>query len=89
MLNCRHVTRLVSQSMDAKLPWYQRVAVRIHLLYCVWCRRYAGQIQFLRRAAKEVAAGTTMGATAKLSVEAKEQMRQRLKEALKTPRSDG
>jgi hypothetical protein len=30
-----------------------------------------------------------MGATAKLSVEAKEQMRQRLKEALKTPRSDG
>jgi hypothetical protein len=83
MLNCRHVTRLVSQSMDAKLPWHQRIAVRIHLLYCVWCRRYAVQIQFLRQAAKEMALAANPAPT--LSAEAKEQMRQRLHEALKTP----
>ena len=88
MLNCRHVTRLVSQSMDVKLPWHQRIAVRIHLLYCVWCRRYAAQIRFLRQAAKEIAAGVATSATAKLSVEAKEQMRQRVHEALKTPPSE-
>jgi predicted anti-sigma-YlaC factor YlaD len=89
MLNCRHVTRLVSQSMDAKLPWHQRVAVRIHLLYCVWCRRYVAQIRFLREAAKEMAVGATTNLAPKLSVEAKEQMRQRLHEALKTPPSSG
>jgi len=72
--------------MDTELPCHQRIAVRIHLLYCVWCRRYAAQIQFLRKAAKEVAAGA---ATPKLSVEAKVQMRQRMQEALKRPRSDG
>ena len=83
MLNCRQVTRLVSQSMDARLPWYQRFAVRLHLLYCVWCRRYAAQVQFLRKAGKGLA--TANAAPLKLSEEAKEQMSRRLEEALKNP----
>jgi hypothetical protein len=87
MLNCRHVTRLISQSMDAKLPWHQRLAVRIHLLYCVWCRRYAAQIQFLRKATREMAAGTATALAPTLSAEAKEQMRKRLREASKAPPS--
>ena len=86
MLNCRHVTRLVSKSMDAKLRWYQRVAIRVHLLYCVWCRRYAAQIRFLRKATKAMAAGVTALAPT-LSVEVKEQMRKRLQEASKIPPS--
>ena len=28
MLNCREATRLISQSMDAKLPWPRRLAMR-------------------------------------------------------------
>ena len=32
MMNCRQVTRLVSQSMDAKLPWYRSLAVRFHFI---------------------------------------------------------
>ena len=87
MLNCRQVTRLVSQSMDARLPWHQRLAVRIHLLYCVWCRRYAAQIQYLRKAAKGLAVEVPSTSPAKLSDEAKEQMRKRLEEALKNPPS--
>jgi hypothetical protein len=90
MLNCRQVTRLVSQSMDARLPWHQRLAVRVHLLYCVWCRRYAAQIQFLRKAAKGLAIEGPGTIPAKLSDEAKEQMRQRLQEAQKnSPSSPG
>jgi len=87
MLNCRQVTRLVSKSMDARLPWHQRLAIRFHLLYCVWCRRYAAQIQFLRKATKALAVESTEESTPKLSVEAKEQMRNRLEKALKTPPS--
>jgi hypothetical protein len=87
MLNCRQVTRLVSQSMDARLPWHQRLAIRFHLLYCVWCRRYATQIQFLRKATKGLALRATEASTPKLTGEAKEQMRKRLEEALKTPPS--
>jgi len=81
MLNCRQITRLVSQSLDRKLPWYQRLAVRFHLLYCVWCRRYANQVLFLRKATKALAAEEA--SAARLSTEAKEQMCQRMEQALK------
>jgi len=87
MLNCRQVTRLVSQSMEVRLPWYQRVGVRFHLLYCIWCRRYASQVQFLRKAAKGLVIETQNASTAKLSPDAKEQLRKRLEEALKNPPS--
>jgi Putative zinc-finger len=87
MLNCRQVTRLVSKSMDDRLPWHQRLAIRFHLLYCVWCRRYAAQIQFLRKATKALAVASTEASTPKLSVEAKEQMRKRLETALTNPPS--
>jgi hypothetical protein len=85
MLNCRQVTRLVSQSMDARLPWHKRLAVRIHLLYCVWCRRYAAQLQFLRQAAQRLATEAADVSSPKLSAEAKGQMRQMLEEALRNP----
>jgi hypothetical protein len=71
--------------MDAKLPWHQRLGVRFHLLYCVWCRRYAAQIQFLRRATSDLAVEAIGPSAPKLSGEAKEQMRKRLQEALKPP----
>jgi hypothetical protein len=82
MLNCRQVTRLVSQAMDAKLSWHQRLAIRIHLLYCIWCRRYAAQIQFLRMATRELAGGANPAGSQKLSSEAREQIQQRLAQAL-------
>jgi hypothetical protein len=71
--------------MDDKLPWHQRLAMRFHLLYCVWCRRYAAQIQFLRRATRQLAAEPVDTAGPNLSEDAKEEMRKRLQEALKNP----
>ena len=69
--------------MDARLRWHQRLAVRFHLLYCVWCRRYATHVQFLRKAAKGL--GLEDVSAPKLSEEAKERMQRRLEEALKDP----
>lgn len=83
MLNCRQVTRLVSQSLNAKLSWHQRLAMRFHLLYCVWCRRYAEQVRFLRQATKTLAAKTETAAPQSLSPAAKEQIRARLQAALR------
>ena len=68
--------------MDAKLPLHRRLVMRVHLLYCVWCRRYAAHLQFLRRASKELPP-ETLAAPQKLSSEEKEQMRTRLQEELK------
>ena len=87
MLSCRHVTRLISQSMDAKLRWPERWAMRMHLLYCVWCRRYAAQLQFLRQAARQISSPPLQTPPPTLSHTAKEQIRARLQQALKDPPS--
>jgi hypothetical protein len=87
MLNCRQITRLVSQSMDAKLLWHQRLAVRVHLLYCSWCRRYASQIRFLRKATRELANVAENEAPARLSEDAKVQIQQSLRQAMNEDRS--
>ena len=85
ILNCRHVTRLLSQSMDARLPWHRRLAVRLHLLYCIWCRRYAAQLQFLRRAGQQLAAQAPITPAPRLPDEAKQQIAARLREARNNP----
>jgi hypothetical protein len=85
MLNCRQATRLISQSMDGKLPWHRRLGMRIHLLYCVWCQRYAAQLKFLRTAAKELSPEDSSSASPKLSDQAKQQMRERLRDAVRSP----
>jgi hypothetical protein len=86
MLSCRQITRLVSQSMDTKLPWHQRLAVRFHLLYCSWCRRYASQIRFLRKATREVANVADNEAPVRLSDDAKVQIQQTLRQAMNEER---
>jgi hypothetical protein len=55
--------------------------MRVHLLYCVWCRRYAAQLKFLRTAAKELTPEATSAPAQRLSDQAKHKMRERLSEA--------
>jgi len=55
----------------------------VHLLYCVWCRRYAAQLQFLRKASRQLSPQALETELQKLSPEQKEQMRVRLQESLK------
>jgi hypothetical protein len=81
MFNCRQVSRLISLSMDAPLPWHRSLGMKVHLLYCAWCRRYSAQLQFLRRAIKELPPEALEPATAKLSIEEKHAMRSRLLES--------
>ncbi len=52
MLSCKDTSTLVSRSMDETLSWRQRLAVRLHLMMCGACRRFVGQMSFLRRAAR-------------------------------------
>jgi len=85
MLNCRQVSRLVSQSMDTRLRWYQRLGMRFHLLYCVWCRRYASQLRILQKACSQLDAEHESGSvpTHTLSSEARDNIRARLHAAVK------
>lgn len=49
MLSCKQTSLLVSQSLDRPLNWRERWAVRVHLLICVYCRRFKQQLLWIRR----------------------------------------
>jgi hypothetical protein len=47
---CKEVTHLVLQAQDRRLPWIDRVAVRLHMLICDTCPRFLAQVGLMRRA---------------------------------------
>lgn len=50
---CREMSTLISRAMDEKLPWWERAAVRIHVVYCRSCHRLKHQLEALRDALRE------------------------------------
>jgi hypothetical protein len=55
-LSCRDVTRLVSQRQDRTLTTGEWVKLRVHLLICVACSRFARQLRIMRKAMRRYAA---------------------------------
>lgn len=50
MLKCREVVDNADQLIDGTMSRRQRLAINMHLLICVHCRRYMRQLQALLRA---------------------------------------
>jgi len=80
MFRCKDVTRKVSQSMDTRLPFFHRVAIRIHLSMCRYCARFRRQLIMLREMSRHVE-GTrpTIEMPDKLSKESKERIKKALR----------
>ena len=55
---CQEVSRLSSQAMDESLPWRKRLALKLHLSMCRWCRRNSEQMRLMRTMASRPAAAT-------------------------------
>ena len=53
MLRCREVSKLVSESMERRLPLRQRMELWMHLALCRLCAGFARQVRLLRRAAQQ------------------------------------
>jgi len=51
-LSCRDATRLISQGMDRRLSFAEKLALRLHVAICDACTRFTRQAKFLRRALK-------------------------------------
>lgn len=80
MLSCKEVTHLVSESLDRKLPLWQRLMVRLHLLMCKFCSRFQRQMFFLRDAVRQHSGTDDLEETSfpGLSPEARERIKQTL-----------
>ena len=46
---CRETTQLASRAMDERLPFANRMALRLHLAICENCARFNRQLQEMRR----------------------------------------
>ena len=55
MLSCKEVTRLVSQGLDRRLRFAERVRLRLHLAICDGCANFRKQLGFLREAVTQLA----------------------------------
>jgi hypothetical protein len=54
MLSCKEASRLVSQGLDRNLGFGERVMLRVHLTICDGCTNFKSQVEFLRRAVKQL-----------------------------------
>jgi hypothetical protein len=50
LLSCKEATQLVSQGLDRRLGFGERLALRLHLAICEGCTNFSRQLAFLRRA---------------------------------------
>lgn len=40
MKSCLRITELISLEFEQKLAWNQQYAVKVHLLFCPYCRAF-------------------------------------------------
>ena len=52
-LNCRDVSRLVSDALDRKLPASQTLEMKMHLFMCKFCSRFKKQMDSIRHVIRE------------------------------------
>jgi hypothetical protein len=53
-LDCKEVSRLISEGMDQSLPAPERARMRLHFVICQTCRNVDEQMQFIRRAMRQL-----------------------------------
>ena len=81
---CEEMASLISISLDRDLSRSQRVAVKLHLLYCKACRRYRRQIRLMREALRAIISqmeGAELSSGPALGAEARERIRRALTQA--------
>jgi len=50
MITCKEASRALSQMQDGDLAYPLYLRIRLHLLLCEACTRFAQQLRFLHRA---------------------------------------
>jgi hypothetical protein len=71
LVNCKAITRVVSEAMDRPLPLHRRAWMWMHLMMCRNCSEFRNQLQLLRDAGchdaidREIDAATTLSEAAK------------------------
>ena len=52
MLSCKEANRLMSQELDRKLFWNERIGLKLHVSMCDGCSNFRKQMSVVRSACK-------------------------------------
>lgn len=85
MLTCKDASHLISASQERPLGFRERWGLRLHLLMCVYCRRFERQVAWMRKALRELGRRAAAGDAditegADIPPEARERIRKALAE---------
>src|ERR671928_2042625 len=75
---CKQMVALMSESMERRLTWRERVVLRVHLWVCAWCAWYLEHLHLMRDSLRQragEAADDESTSSASLSTEARERMK--------------
>ena len=61
MLNCREVTRLLSEGYERKLTLRERLSLKMHTMMCIGCTNYGKHLAFIRKAVRRLSEGGADG----------------------------
>lgn len=81
MLSCKEVSKLVSESLDRKLSWWQRINLWMHLGMCGLCSRFRKDMIHLHEETQQHAEEIeqdTADADVKLSDDSRDRMKRLL-----------
>lgn len=71
LLNCKQTSQLVSQSLDRRLSLGERIAVRVHLCICKYCKRFRQQLLAMRKGLQRMTASIEQDTQIHMSSETK------------------
>ncbi len=80
-LRCEEADRLMSDSLDRRLTWVERVALEGHVAVCRGCRRARRQLLILQQTMRKSLENASAAGDEMLSAEARDQIRQALKDS--------
>jgi len=49
MLNCRDVTKLISESLDRKTTFVEKMSLWFHVMLCGFCRRFRNNMVAIQK----------------------------------------
>ena len=81
--NCSEVAHLTSRSLDESLPRRKRIALKLHIMVCKFCRRDSEQQHLIRKLISKQLRSAEKGETG-INVSLSAESRQRISKAIKS-----
>jgi len=78
MYSCKQASELTCKAQDQTLSLKEQISLRMHLMMCKMCRRYAEQINFISRATQRLSEGDK---NVLLSEESRERITNKIKQS--------